>query len=270
MTIRVFVGVAPNNLDIESQAVLEHGLRSQTDRNIVIEWMKLTNDPDCPFSGWNTSRWSTPFSGFRWIVPMLCGYEGKAIYMDSDMIPMDDIGALFDLDIMPGKCVVAKGGGESWRYCVSLWDCAAARKHVEAVYRNRNIAEIHMNTTRYFRLNQQLVQPFPAGQNWNCIDGEDLPQPIWEQPSCRMLHYSCESTQPQLEYAVPRLELAGQKHWFDGERRQHWRRDIQQLFDARLFEARQAGFTNDKYLQNEFFDLRIAKHTSYVGHRWTR
>lgn len=39
----------------------------------------------------------TPFTYSRFLVPYLCGYEGWALFMDLDMVALDDIKKLFDL-----------------------------------------------------------------------------------------------------------------------------------------------------------------------------
>lgn len=40
---------------------------------------------------------STPFTYTRFLVPWLCGYEGIALFMDSDMLALGDISELFHL-----------------------------------------------------------------------------------------------------------------------------------------------------------------------------
>ena len=51
--------------------------------------------------GWVKSgkpgTWGTPFSCFRLAVPELMNFEGHAIYLDADMLLLDDIGKLADL-----------------------------------------------------------------------------------------------------------------------------------------------------------------------------
>lgn len=39
----------------------------------------------------------TPFTYSRFLVPYLCGFEGKALFMDMDMLALGDISELFDL-----------------------------------------------------------------------------------------------------------------------------------------------------------------------------
>lgn len=43
-----------------------------------------------------TRRGLTDFTFSRFLVPYLCGYEGAAIFVDSDIIVQDDIAKLFD------------------------------------------------------------------------------------------------------------------------------------------------------------------------------
>ena len=90
--VRVFVGCDPNDCDLEQMMVLEHSLRLHSSLPIELTWMRLSRDRRSPFlsdasagAGWRTERWATPFSGFRWAVPALCGYAGRAIYMDTDI-----------------------------------------------------------------------------------------------------------------------------------------------------------------------------------------
>lgn len=41
-------------------------------------------------------RGLTEFTFSRWLVPFLCGYEGKALFLDADMVVTADIAELFD------------------------------------------------------------------------------------------------------------------------------------------------------------------------------
>src|SRR4051794_7516378 len=42
---------------------------------------------------------TTEFSNYRFLIPQLCNHTGRAIYADSDMIALGDIGELFDADM---------------------------------------------------------------------------------------------------------------------------------------------------------------------------
>ena len=256
--IRIFVGTAPNGEDAESQAVLEHTIRNHASEPVQIEWMRLQHEGF--WSGWNTTRWPTPFSAFRWGIPARCGFEGRAIYMDSDIIVLGDIAELWRQDFAPGKAVLAKHGG---RLCVSLWDCEAAQKHMLPIDKLRSDPESHRNMGLKSKTSG-IVGTFEG--NWNCLDGENF-QNI-EDPAIKAIHYTDMSCQPQLKYALPRLAAAGQKHWFDGTVRAHPRRDLQKLFDRLLSEAIEAGYTPESYLPREpFGDFRKKSLVNYKGGR---
>src|SRR3546814_12816555 len=108
--------------------VLEHSLRQHASLPVDINWMQLSSDPQSFWysdsgipAGWHTERWATPFSGFRWAVPAYCGYEGRAIYMDTDTLVLDDIAALWRAPMPEGTVVLARRHESFSRFCVSLW-----------------------------------------------------------------------------------------------------------------------------------------------------
>lgn len=267
--IRLFVGCASGD-DLESQAVLEYTLRKFASEPVEITWMQLSRDVRSPFysngsSGWQTKQWSTPFSGFRWIVPALCAYDGRAIYTDSDVIFRADIAELWHQSFKPGKCVIAKGGAQSWRFCVSLFDCAAIRTHILPASELRR-PTAHQEMIGRFK-NSSLVQQFKG--EWNCIDGESFSD-LYDR-RIKLIHYSDESTQPHLKFARERLRLEGRKHWFDGTPRLHWRGDLVSMFDRLLCEAIEAGFNPNNYRpENPFGPYNIQNHAAYSGHSFSR
>lgn len=239
--IRVFVGCASGD-DLESQAVLEYSLRKHASEPVEIVWMQQSRDPASPFCGWDTRSWVTPFSGFRWLVPHLCNFEGRAIYCDSDIIWMADAAELWNQPLMPGKSVLGKGGSQAWRFCVTLFDCAAVKPHMMPPAKLRSSPGAHQEMTRRFR-NASFVQPF-AG-NWNCVDLENYSS--INDPDIKVIHYSDISTQPSSRYARHRLAAEGRKHWYDGPIREHPRKDLVRLFDECLEAALRAGYTPEKY-----------------------
>ena len=89
--VRIFIGTSANGEDAEAEMTYEYSLRKNTNREVEITWMKQTHDTSSIWGGWQTERWSTPFSGYRWAIPEACGFEGRAIYTDCDMINFRDI-----------------------------------------------------------------------------------------------------------------------------------------------------------------------------------
>lgn len=267
MTIKLFVGCSANGEDAESMAVLEYSVRKNTSKDVEITWMKVNHDPDSPWGGWDMRTWATPFSGFRWAIPEVCNFEGQAIYCDSDFIFFSDLQELWDQPFEKGKVVMAKGGEDSWRYCCAKWNCGPAQEYLLPLSRMKRIPESHQRTMAYFAHSGQVVQPFDG--SWNCVDGEDLgPDQI------DALHYSDMGTQFHLKYAIPRLEAAGRKHWFDGQIREHWRKDLQAIFDQYLVDAEAAGFKVADYVPGDnaaFGDYNKQSQKNYGNaHKWSK
>jgi hypothetical protein len=247
--IRIFVGCAANNEDLESQAVLEYTLRKHASQPLEIEWMMQSRDPKSFWHGWNTATWATPFSGFRWGVPARCNFEGRAIYLDSDMIVMDDIAKLWKLTLTHKHVVIAKGINK--RFCTTLFDCAKIKPHMFPLAALKTQQGIHRQQRERLSV-PGLVQPFPPGENWNCVDGETYTDIATDV--IKIHHYSAIDCQPQLKYALPRLAEEGRAHWFKGTVKPHWRQDLVTLFDINLQAAIANGFEPKNYEHEPFGD----------------
>lgn len=264
MTIKVFVGCAANHEDLESQAVLEWSIRKHCSMPVDITWMKLSKDPDSFFysdpakgAGWNTVQWVTPFSGFRWSIPAQCNYQGKAIYMDSDFIVMEDLAQAWNQDFAPGKMVMSRGAPHPWRFCFSIWDCAEAEKHLPPVHEIMSNPSSFRNLHAYMKAHPNLRQDFLG--NWNCLDGENYASLSNEH--IKAIHYTSMPHQPQLKHALPRLKALGQPHWYEGDVKPHWREDLQALFDTLLLEATANGYGIANYATDPQFGPYAKKST---------
>lgn len=246
-TIKLFVGTDPNGHDAESLMVLEHSARKVTTGPLEITWMRMSHDKSSPWyvgpGGWDTSRWATPFSGFRWAIPAVCGYRGKAVYTDSDMIILKDLRDLWNLDVA-GYWGAIKNPG---RTCVTLWNCEECGKPpFPDVMKKRTSADCHAFMQGMMSTSGHRFKMFD--RRWNNFDGEN--DPI---DDIRILHYTDMSTQYQGKYAIPRLAALGMKHWFDGTPRAHRRPDTVALFDSLYSEAVAAGKTPEDYYPEPFF-----------------
>lgn len=271
-TVRIFVGCDPNNCDLEQMMVLEYSLRHHASMPLDIHWMQLSRNPASPWYadpdkglGWRTDTWVTPFSGFRWAIPEICHFEGRAIYMDADMLVLGDIAALWRQPLQPGKTMIAKKGRKNrTRFCVTVWDCAAAKAHLPPLAALKASPQAHAERIQYFRDHASLIQPLP--QAYNNVDGEDRPA-----EDIRILHYSDIGTQFSHPHTFRRLAAEGARHWFDGEVLDHPRRDLQALFDRYYDEALAAGYTLDRYrTSTPFGTIQKASQTHYTGNRRTR
>jgi dihydropteroate synthase len=269
-TINVFVGCDPNNCDLEQLMVLEYSLRKHTQHPVNIHWMQLSHDSASPWysdqikgEGWNTEKWATPFSGFRWAIPELCNFEGHAIYMDADVIILCDIAELWQHSINPESIVVAKGGKSSARLCTCVWDCEKAKAFLPPLEKLRSDPDSHKSMMQLIKQHPELVTPYQ--DSYNNIDGEGM-----AIEEIKILHYSDMGTQFSHQYSIPRLAKNNQKHWFDGKIMPHPREDLIALFDQYYQEALAAGYHPDNYIIQPYGEFKKATQIKYQGNKITR
>lgn len=249
--IRIFVGTPANNEDLEWQAVLDYALRSLSKDVLDITWMMLSRDPASFWfsnpqkeKGWRTRGWATPFTGLRWGIPHYCGFKGRAIYMDSDVIPKSDIGELWRQEIP--RAVLAKRHSEKWLPCVMLMDCEKL-KHILPP-----IETIRDTPGKYLHMMNRIADHTTEfSGNWNCRDGygyEDM-----NDPEIKLIHYTRIPTQPNHKYARARLDSVGVPHWFDGPDLPHPRPELTALFDNTYEKAWAKGFRPQGYAVKKAF-----------------
>ncbi|OTG67351.1 glycosyl transferase [Acinetobacter silvestris] len=268
--IKIFIGCDPNNCDLEQMMVLDYSIHKHTQHPIEIVWMQLSHDPASPWytnqetgQGWHTTKWATPFSGFRWAIPEHCNFKGRAIYMDADVVILSDIAELWSHPIDDQAIVIAKGGKNSARLCTCLWDCEKAKQYLLQLNELQSNPDSHKNMMQLLKDQPHLVQPYQ--DSYNCIDGEGL-----AADQIKILHYSDMGTQFSHKYSFSRLEAAGQKHWFDGQTFPHPRADLSVLFDQYYNEALAAGYKPENYEITPYGHFAKASQMNYHGNKFTR
>ena len=183
--------------------------------------------------------------------------------MDTDVIVLCDLAELWLHPMNDDAIVAAKGGTSLARLCTCIWDCKKAESHLPPLEKLRADPNSHKKMMQLIKENPQLVQPYL--DSYNNIDGEDLPI-----ERIKILHYSDMGTQFSHKYSLPRLEAAGQKHWFDGGLMPHPRPELADLFDQYYQEALDAGFRPEHYFVQPFGDFSKATQVNYQGNKVTR
>lgn len=222
--VKLFIGTSSNGEDSNIEMAYEYSIRKNTDREVEIVWMRQGGEPY--WEGWEDRNWSTPFSGYRWGIPEYCGFEGKAIYTDVDMINLRDIGELFDLEVPEDKWMLARDGKRfgGKEFCVILFDNAKFKDKMPLVETWKAAPQAH------HAFIQQFIQMEAVGSldpRWNSHDGDT--DEIWQ------LHYTHMPTQPW------------QPAWFTGEAKEHPRPDLVEIYRKTLDEAVAAGYNIDDY-----------------------
>lgn len=160
----------------------------------------------------------TEFSNYRFLIPELCNQEGRAIFLDSDMICLSDIAEFFDQP-MNGCDMLGKGeayqGESCWGMSQILFDCSKTHFDLEKIF-----AEMAAGAFANVDLHQMKTpflekHPFKLGaydNAWNVFDQRD--------EATKLIHYTNLGTQP--------WKFPGHKH--------------EDLWFRYFEEARQAGF----------------------------
>lgn len=92
--IRVFLGFDP--CEAVAWHVAAHSILSRSSRPVSIAPVALRQLTGM-FNRERDPKQATDFSFSRFLVPHLCDYAGWAVFMDCDVLMLDDIGRLWDL-----------------------------------------------------------------------------------------------------------------------------------------------------------------------------
>jgi hypothetical protein len=159
----------------------------------------------------------TLFSFCRVMVPEICGHEGRAIYIDADMILYGDVCELWDMPM--GKAWVLRIPGQ-WSVC--MFDCAAM-----APYTLRNLLAEGYKYSQLLQCkylpSKRVSATIPT--TWNHTDR-------FQAGKTKLLHYTYMPTQP---WVKPGHRAGGK--WF-----------------AQLKEAVEAGAISEDLVRGEIRD----------------
>lgn len=90
--MQVFVGCSER--EVVPARVLAHTIRSHAGQPVDV---RLMHDVTTPTPRDEANRPRVPFSFTRFAIPALAGHEGRALYLDSDMLVFDDISELWSI-----------------------------------------------------------------------------------------------------------------------------------------------------------------------------
>jgi lipopolysaccharide biosynthesis glycosyltransferase len=238
--VKVFIGSGEASL-IERKVAI-YSLRKHTKRDLDVyvcngthNAIELNDQPPAlaPMSLRVKYRNVTEFSLYRYLIPQLCDYTGRAIYIDSDTICLTDIGQLFD-SAMDGADFLAKPdayeGEQLWGLSVMLIDCERCRFDLEEIVDEIDRGLYSMTDFSLMAPKFLAQHPYKIGRldpTWNVFDK-------WDDHT-KLIHYTNLETQPWKYPNHPYGEL-----WFNY-----------------LEEALAAGYVTSK-------DLELSMIRSYV------
>jgi lipopolysaccharide biosynthesis glycosyltransferase len=201
--VRVFIGSGEASL-LERKVAI-YSLRKHTKRDLDIYVFNGThnaielNDGE-PFAAPLSLKLKyqniTEFSLYRYLIPQICNYQGKAIYIDSDIICLTDIGELFDTPLKGCQFLAKKDayshiGKELWALSVMLIDCEKCQFKLETYY--KEIAQGLYGEKDFACMSPSFLthHPYKIGKlnpHWNVLDYVDK--------DTKLIHYTNLHTQP--------------------------------------------------------------------------
>jgi hypothetical protein len=183
--IPIFIGTS-NYEDAWIERILAYSLLKNTEEKLDIYWLRPKYFPK-----WNKDGWGTPFTNYRYAIPHLMNYKGKAIYMDCDQINFRDIAELYE-EGLDGKIVsmvwdALMWNGSKWRdtphergfYCDSVMviDCKKFGDFIGSIDSIKN-AKFGFKRDVFDRLGcpdrskgKELIKEL--NPRWNAFDGRN-------------------------------------------------------------------------------------------------
>lgn len=195
--MRIFVGTDATQ-DVATR-VLEFTIREHATGAVEVVPMK---DLDIPRPKDKKNRPRTGFSMFRFVIPKLCGYRGRALYVDADMQVFADVAELWRIPFGSRKilCTHQAEPPAAWKhnsffrpgrqFSVMLLDCARLPWDIEEIVRG---LDEERYTYPQLMFEMCLVQPDEIGDDlspaWNCLEH-------YTPGVSKLVHYTVVPTQP--------------------------------------------------------------------------
>ncbi len=203
--IRIFTGA--DDSQMVAAHVLEYSIRKHTQH--PVQFFCMRNMP-VPLPKDPKNRPGTGFSFNRFLIPKLTGYEGKALYIDADMLVFDDIAKLWNTPL-DGKLVLCStqnevphgweggnnndhGEGRYWtpgrQMSVMLMDCSKLNWDIERI-----VEGLDRDEYSYKQLMAELcILPTDSiadtiPNEWNCLEW-------YEEGRSQLVHFTVVPTQP--------------------------------------------------------------------------
>lgn len=211
MSIRVFIGSGEASL--VERKVLIYSLRKHTQQDLDIYVLNGThnaierNDQEpvpAPMSLKIKYQNVTEFSLYRYLIPKICNYQGKAIYLDSDTVCLTNISELYEIDLGIHHFLAKQEYGGNWGLSVMLMDCEKCYFDLDRYF--LDIEKQRYTYTDFNRMSSAFLKyhPFAIAEldpNWNVFD--------FHNSETKLIHYTNLFTQPWKAYNHPYGEL-----WF--------------------------------------------------------
>lgn len=194
---RIFIGTEDSQ--VVAHQVLEHSIRRHA--TVPVQVTPMLNLP-VPVPANPANRARVGFSFTRFLIPELCGYEGRALYIDADMLVFGDVAELAALPFDGKKLLCTYQ-----RELPALW---AEKAHFRP---GRNVAVMLLDCARLPWKADEIIGGLDEGRytyeqlvyDQSIVAPEDIADtipPEWNHLEryapglTRLLHYTVVHTQP--------------------------------------------------------------------------
>lgn len=196
MSIRIVIGSEPRT-EI-ARKVLEYSILNNTKYNIDFYQTKNNNFTDRGDLGEGTG-----FSLFRFDIPERFNFHGRAIYLDSDMLCLEDISKLWKFGNTE-QAVYCKLGNETRleaETSMMVINCEKSKNKIKTLSEIKKYLVDDVERKKYreiMKLKYLQPQPTEISRWWNIMDKNCILSKIqdFENPKAKILHYSNVRIQP--------------------------------------------------------------------------
>jgi hypothetical protein len=193
--IKIFVGTQVEQMLVVK--VLEYSIMKHTKRRVEV--IPLCNaEIEIPMPKKQDNQPRTPFSFQRFLIPQLCNYQGKAIYVDSDMQVFKDINILWGLPMGNNDLLSATLRSDKARtpqYSVMLLDCEKLKWDIQDI-----VSKLDNGTLTYKSLMEKMIvaknPDASISCTWNSLE-------YFERDKTGLLHYTDMNKQPWVSTKNP-------------------------------------------------------------------
>jgi hypothetical protein len=186
--IRIFIGT--DSSQMLAAKVLEYSIKKHASMSVSV--VPLCDVP-VPRAKDPKNQPRTGFSFVRFLIPALCNYGGRAIYLDADMLVFADIAKLWLSRLDEADILCAEQAGRNGRvrqYSVMLMNCSKLRWNIEDI-----VAGFDEGKYDYAKLMYEfcIVPPDRIAPTlpyeWNSLE-------FYEKGKTCLIHYTDMPTQP--------------------------------------------------------------------------
>ena len=192
--IQVFVGSQPEQL--LAVKVLAHSIQKQCSMRVkVTPLYKAGLSIPLPHKPENRPR--THFSFQRFLIPELMGHQGRAIYLDSDMLVFKDIAELWTAPFQGADllCVKEMRSERRPQFSVMVLDCSALGWKIDQIVQGLDDGK--------YTYQQLMCEMKIAQRSERCLHSSWNSLECYESGQTALIHYTDVPTQPWISLENP-------------------------------------------------------------------